>query len=451
MRFSAIRVVILSILISTVGSGSVLTQNTPVSNEPLYPIFEDGHWGLIDTSGKVVLPAHFQMVSRYPSGWNPAGLTDPVSASIDITGAEPITDRIIPIRLDGKAGFATRDGRIVALGRYDETWWRFDEGLIRVKSGGSYGFADERGELVIPARFDLAWSFNDGYAFVRSDDLWGVIDRDGNMVVPPTWDQLDSPGMGLKKVSVRKGNRWGVVDRSGKLLIPLRFEKIIRPTGSLVSVVDSGRTFYVKPDGKVAFELKCAKKLFRRPEPRGFPFFGRSAIVRCGDRYGLIGLQGNYLLEPVWDDIGPFFEDRAIVKSGSKQGIIDPEGRFILEPVDIDIGTYHEGLATFSGYGPDGDQSGYLDLEGKVVIKGSFEKFLYFNQGRAVVRRAGKDGYIDRSGSWVVEPRYWRANPFRGPLATAEQPLGKDMKEVSYIDLKGKVVYRLRFKGFINY
>jgi hypothetical protein len=44
---------------------------------PLYLIFEQGHWGLIDARGNVVLPARYDQVAGHPYGWNPGSATPP--------------------------------------------------------------------------------------------------------------------------------------------------------------------------------------------------------------------------------------------------------------------------------------------------------------------------------------------------------------------------------------
>ena len=58
----------------------------------------------------------------------------------------------------------------------------FYDGLKRVFSLNTkkYGYANEAGEIVIPAEYDHASLFVNGAALVCKDDKWGVIDTEGN-------------------------------------------------------------------------------------------------------------------------------------------------------------------------------------------------------------------------------------------------------------------------------
>lgn len=438
-------------------AGLVLTSGQSLAaefHEPLYPIFDNNHWGLIDPSGKVVLAPRFERVAKYPPSWDVLQLPNQVAAAQEITGAEPVRDSLIPIRLDGKAGFATRDGKILALGRYDDTGLGFSEGRIDVKSGDRYGYADENGTLVVPAQYDETYPFRSGSAVVRVGKKWGIIDRDGKFVVSPAWDFVD-PGSAFNSdwIEIRVGNRSGVVDRTGKEILPIRFERVTNPSPPLISAVDTGRVVYVRPGGNVAFELRCPKGFFRAPKGMGFPFFGRnSALVACGDmtNYGLIDTQGKFLLDPTWDQISPFSDGRAVVSKGGRAGMIDEEGRIVLELGKFKLCGISEGRVCFED--PKTLKAGFLDRDGKVVIPASFDWVLRFVEGLCVARLDEKrpfgHGYIDPKGSWVIAPSYWHANSFKGPLAVVEQPVAKDTLEISYIDKSGKTVYRMRFKGY---
>ena len=52
------------------------------------------------------------------------------------------------------------------------------------------------------------------------------------------------------------------------------------------------------------------------------------------------------------------------------------------------------------------DKVGYMDKEGKMVIKPEFESGSIFVNGLAPVKVNGKCGYIDRTGKLAVEARF---------------------------------------------
>jgi hypothetical protein len=66
------------------------------------------------------------------------------------------------------------------------------DGLKRIEAAGFYGFADERGNVVIEPRFAWVGYFSNGMARFKtsrlSDAKWGFIDRTGKTVNPPKFD-----------------------------------------------------------------------------------------------------------------------------------------------------------------------------------------------------------------------------------------------------------------------
>lgn len=86
----------------------------------------------------------------------------------------------------------------------------------------------------------------------------------------------------------------------------------------------------------------------------------------------------------------------------SSVGFINDEGKFVLPPVYESAEDFYEGLAAMEGEG----WSGYLDPEGKVVIR--FDEVMWrmgsFHNGLAYLATTKAEGYINRQGQKV----YWR-------------------------------------------
>lgn len=60
---------------------------------------------------------------------------------------------------------------------------------------------------------------------------------------------------------------------------------------------------------------------------------------------------------------------------------------------------------------------GYIDKNGKMVIKPEYDKAERFSEGLAAVAINGKWGYIDKLGKFVLEPRFNEAMAFNEGLA----------------------------------
>lgn len=66
---------------------------------------------------------------------------------------------------------------------------------------------------------------------------------------------------------------------------------------------------------------------------------------------------------------------------------------------------------------------GYLDMQGNTKIKFKYSKAGLFNQGLAYAENLsnGKDGYINRSGRWIIQPTFDEAFDFSDGLAVIKQ------------------------------
>lgn len=77
---------------------------------------------------------------------------------------------------------------------------------------------------------------------------------------------------------------------------------------------------------------------------------------------------------------------------------------------------FNEGLAVFEDVST--GLKGYVDSNGKVVVKPQFAAAGGFYQGRAVVKNTQEEwGYIDKSGNWVISPKFCSAARFSEGLA----------------------------------
>ena len=96
----------------------------------------------------------------------------------------------------------------------------------------------------------------------------------------------------------------------------------------------------------------------------------------------------------------------------------------------------------------DAGKWGYIDRSGRFVIAAQFEEASEFSEGvAAVCCDRGKTRYVDQNGRWAFEAGFARgvlnAGPFIEGIALVELPGGGE----AYINLSGLVVAPLRDGG----
>ena len=92
---------------------------------------------------------------------------------------------------------------------------------------------------------------------------------------------------------------------------------------------------------------------------------------------------------------------------------------------------------------------GFIDKSGKWVIEPKFKEANPFSDGLALVcsKSNGLYGFIDRSGAWVIEPKYTTAYPFSDGLARV---CSKSNGLFGFIDRSGAWVIEPTFEDPIN-
>ncbi|ALW85826.1 hypothetical protein AUC43_12410 [Hymenobacter sedentarius] len=85
---------------------------------------------------------------------------------------------------------------------------------VPYQENGKWGFADGKGQPVIPAQFTSASPFQGGRAVVARDHSYGFVDEAGKEVVPPAYDALNAYAGGYARARV--GDAYTFIDEDGE-------------------------------------------------------------------------------------------------------------------------------------------------------------------------------------------------------------------------------------------
>ena len=434
--------------------GQVFTFMGPFSGGLAVLRRADGSVGAMDEQGRLVMPFR--------------SMGDPLSFSVDPAFSEGLLGFSVGVGCRARHGFLSPSGAVAIEPRYSAAA-PFAEGLASVcvdpeDETGAHdcersdppprrcSFIDRTGRVVI-ADTGGEGTFHAGLAagaFGGGDEV-GYLDRAGKLAIATAFAQAGDFGEdGLAWAALPIGCDAVRADGSVAFTLPPMIEaraaKSPPDTGLLLMSVD-GSFGYADLSGRVAIPPKfdwaspfaeglAAAIAPRSPRGEAPP---RSA--------GFIDARGEFVIAPGFDpmatwlvDAPVFSEGRAAVMVDRAIGFIDREGRWVLRPRYERAGCFREGLAPVKREG----RWGFVDRAGHEVVAPRFDAVQGFSAGLAAVSLNGAWGFIDTTGRLAIPARYESALPFRDGLACVRESTGEPGSRgtrSSYVDARGNVVW----------
>lgn len=246
---------------------------------------------------------------------------------------------------------------------------------------------------------------------------WGFIDREGNPITPMVFDWAGDFRQGL-----------GLAESDGAMGY---IDATFKDTGEWV----------ISP----RFELRDANDL------SAFGFFDGRALVRNDDGlWGYIDTSGQWVIEARFVEVprdypgvpvGDFSDGLAWFQE------VEMSNRNVLDEND-DLVRDSEGELIKEAYAR--RSFGYIDRQGKVVIKPRYEMAADFGEGLAAVRfkSHGEWGFIDKDDKRVIPPTYDMVGRFSEGLCAVGMLLkegGVVVEHWGYIDPKGEYMVERHF------
>ncbi len=240
-------------------------------NDGFVPVKLKDLWGLMNTDGKLAVPATFEKITPFNDGFA-AGMKGGQWYVIDASGGETPVD--LPAVVD------VND---------------FSENLASFKTADDLvGFIDGSGSSVIPAKFKAAGDFSGGLAWAKdAAGSVGYIDTRGEWVIAPkfTAGKNFDPETGLARI--KTADSWAYTDRGGNL----SFMKETEIWEDFFNGLARG-----KKAGKFGYYNASMEWVIQPQFDGARDFKNGYATVRKGEKWGIIDGKGNWVLEPVFDD-----------------------------------------------------------------------------------------------------------------------------------------------------
>ncbi|HWR02192.1 MAG TPA: WG repeat-containing protein [Chlorobaculum sp.] len=322
-----------------------------------------------------------------------------------------------PVRnASGSWGYIDSNGKPTIAVQFEDAK-PFSEGYAAVKKGGCWAYIDESGRSITEFVFTRAANFSEGLAAVqkKGEPCTGYIDTKGNVFLNSTYIEGEDFSEGLAAVRNSLGTGWGYIDKTGKTVIGPRFVmEAPRPfKDGLAGVRIDGKWGFIDKKGNVAITPRFFNALdFSEGVAMVQEIALRKARINTsapvepkGGKCGFIDRQGNYAINPSFDEASGFSEGFAPVKTGDKWGYIDRKGTLVISPNYQLAEDFSEGLAVVLIQGPPDYKTlfGYIDKKGSYAIKPAscFNAFSFSGGLALVITEDNRTIYLDPSGKVI--------------------------------------------------
>lgn len=319
--------------------------------------------------------------------------------------------------------------------------------VTQVKPAGDkkWGYANLKGELIIPAQYEKCYEFSsDGLAVIYDSKAkqHHFINLKGEKL--PTeiskFKLLEGfLGFELKGfqdglIPVRVGEKWGYLSSGGKLAIQAKYDDANDFNGGYAAVKSGAKYIVVNATGEET-PVEGSGLLDVKPFSEGL------APFRAADKkFGFIDTNGKAAIPAQFEAVGYFSEGVAWAKTADKKvGYIDKSGAWVIKP-QFDVGKEFtkEGIARIKS----GDSWGYITKTGEKVTLSGTDIYEDFFDGLARGRQGDKFGFLNSKGEWVIKPEYDGSRDFKNGYAAV-----KKGELWGIIDKTGKVIIEPKYDG----
>ena len=258
-------------------------------------------------------------------------------------------------------------------------------GTYTVKTENEYTFLTEEGSADFDGTFIEASSFSEGYAFVKSvhpdgKDRSIIINKDGERQAYLDGVETSS-GVGRAKnaegkdvllLACKTGDKYKYFDINGKEVFgDYVFAGRFRNNVAAVKVAE-GKWNLIDGSGKTITDTTFSDVVlneFDECAAKGF------IIAKTGDKYHIYNLKAEQVGNFACDGAKAFVDEYAAFKSGEQWGFVDTQGNVIIKPQYEDAKSFSNSMGAVKTTGG----WMFINPNNEIVIQETFEDVDYLN------------------------------------------------------------------------
>ena len=251
-------VIAIAVIIMVFFSIKKLLEPKDTSKDPLaigyYAAYEDGKWGVIDGSGKEILPFTYDEIIVVPDNTKDVFI---VTTQTDFSNETYITKLINSKKEELFTNYET----VEAIDNYDqnENIW-YEKNVLKVKKDGKYGLINFTGSEILKCEYDEIYSLKGttNSLILEKDGKIGLSSNVGDVIVKPEYEDVRALGIDYSYgyIVTESDGKVGLIDCNKKMVLDVIYEDITNAfSNSMYTVKEEGVLKIMNKDKGLVVDL----------------------------------------------------------------------------------------------------------------------------------------------------------------------------------------------------
>ena len=296
-----------------------------ITSKNYVSIFKDNKWGVMDSNASIVIDPSYQEMITIPNSKNDVFLC--------VYDVNYETGEYKTKALNSKnEEIFTQYEQIEAIANKDQknNMW-YEDKMIKVKKDGKYGIINLEGKELTPCQYDeiVAVEGIKDVVKVTKEGKVGIIDQEGKEVVAIQYTDVTNLGKEKKDgFIVIKDGKYGIVDSANQTILEPQYEGIEKIYKNEMYVVkQAGKQILIKKDGEEILKTGYDEitEILKNTE--------NGVIYKEDGKYGVMKLTGEVIVAPDYEELKEAKTGIFIARQNRKYGVIDLQKNNLIEPI----------------------------------------------------------------------------------------------------------------------
>jgi hypothetical protein len=328
-------------------------------------IAKSGQWGIIDESGKEIIPFEYDTIFQKSS-------------------------QLIELKKQGRVGLLNKEFQLILPYNFGYIGSMIGEFFV-AQNGAYYGFYHQSGKEIFPWVYnEIFYNENQSILLLKKDTKWCLADTSGKLLSSFIFDEIRMVKKPIKTneqiIAVRINKLWGFLSKTGKLIVTPQFESISSWNNESFVVKNSNHYGFYNADGEKIYDTFYDDIKFIHEQ---------LLAVKINGKYSFGEPNSNKILfEPRFDEVNIFSEDLIAVSINTKWGFATKKGGLAIPCIYKQAQPFHEGRACVKVF----DKWGFIDKTGTMIINPKYDIPGNFDKGKVSLPVNGNWETVNRNG-----------------------------------------------------